>query len=830
MISVEKRADISALIESKDPDIISICETWLTPLIKDEEIIPKGYIVSRRDRPGSGHGGVLIAIKQDLKSSRLTALDCPAEAVWASLDTGKERLLIGSAYRRPKSSEEENKELQHSLSLASEIQDNYDATLLMGDFNLMADWGDTPKPKDKTASEFLSSFYDLFLVQLVLQATRIVDECRSILDLVLCSVPDLICNLDIIPGVSDHLAVAFTISINPNRPAAPRRHVYNYKRANWSKLSAMFVSKLPVNFAEFADAGEAWLAWKAAFFDCVDSCVPKCFIKQRKHHPWITPEIVKKIKKRNRFFKKCSDKPTVEKWEKYRIVRNSIRRMIRDAYDNFLHTLGLPANRKKLWAFIRSRLRKLSAPAFMVNGSLTTNIQNICEAFSDHFQLNFNDTTRQSDILPPPLPSISDLTDFDCSENEIKAFLSAIKADAATGPDNIPAIILRTCAAALAPSLCSLFNLLLSFGEVPGDWKQANITPIHKKGDKAAIANYRPISVTSLVSKCMERAVTLRLLGHMKENNFINDNQHGFLPGRSCTTLLSHVIDECFVGLNKKNVKQIDLIALDWAKAFDCIPHDRLFAKLSNYHVRGNVLKWLKSFLSGRTQSVVFGGGCSASMPVPSGVPQGCVTSPLLFTIFMLDLPACVNSPLAQYADDCTIYREISTPADCEALQSDLLSIGVWCKLNEMALNVLKCVHLCITRSPSPVLSSYNIDNETVPRCLSLKLLGVIISSDLKWNLQTEYVRCSAMRVLGMLARSFGRRSSSSMKVLYTSLVRSVITYGMPAWHPSSSSNIEKLEQVQGRATSMMMRMKRSDRSVDRAGCPPFPPSPRRLI
>jgi len=203
-------------------------------------------------------------------------------------------------------------------------------------------------------------------------------------------------------------------------------------------------------------------------------------------------------------------------------------------------------------------------------------------------------------------------------------------------------------------------------------------------------------------------------------------------------------------------------------------------------------------------------------MPVPSGVPQGCVTSPLLFTIFMLDLPACVASPLAQYADDCTIYKEISTPEDSVELQSDLMSIEIWCKLNQMALNVLKCAHLCITRSPSPIPTVYQINQEVVPQCSSLKLLGVIISHDLKWNLQTESVRCSAMRVLGMLARSFGKRSSSSMKVLYTSLVRSVITYGLPAWHPSSASNIEKLERVQGRATRMMMRMKRSDRSVDR--------------
>lgn len=817
MISPDKRADILSLIKSEDPDVISVCETWLSPAIQDDEILPDDYVVYRKDRLNSGHGGALIAVKRTLKSSHLSKLDTEAEAVWVSLDTGKEKLLLGSAYRRPKSTEVENKGLQHSLWLASEIQDNFDATLLMGDFNLMIDWGVTPKPLDSVACDFLSSFYDLFLTQLVLQATRIAGGCRSILDLVLCSVPDIVCNLRIIPGVSDHLALTFSVSINPNRPAAPRRQVFNYKRADWSKLNSEFHSRLGLDFSLFSNADEAWQAWKAAFFLCVNSCIPTCFVKNRKHHPWITPDIVKKIKKRNRHFKHCTKRPSVEKWEKYRLMRNSVRRLIRDAYGDFLHSLGLPDNRKKLWAFIRSRLRKFSAPAFLINGTLTSNVQTICEAFSDHFQLNFSAAVKENDILPLPFLSNSDFTDFACCEEEIMANLSAIKIDAATGPDGIPAIVLRTCAKALTPSICSLFNTLLRFGAVPGDWKQANVIPIHKKGDKSDISNYRPISITSLVSKCLERAVCVRLLDHMKSNNFINDNQHGFLPGRSCTTLLANVIDDCFVGLNKKNVKQIDLIALDWAKAFDCIPHDRLFAKLYNYHVRGNVLNWFKSFLSGRTQSVLFGGASSVAMPVSSGVPQGCVTSPLLFTIFMLDLPACVNSPLAQYADDCTIYREISTPEDSAALQSDLMSIEVWCKINQMALNILKCVYLCITRSRCPLPSVYTIHNEAVPQCSSLKLLGITISSDLKWNLHTEAVRCSAMRVLGMLARSFGRRSSASMKVLYTSLVLSVITYGMPAWHPTSASNIEKLERVQGRATRMMMRMKRSDRSIDRA-------------
>jgi len=430
--------------------------------------------------------------------------------------------------------------------------------------------------------------------------------------------------------------------------------------------------------------------------------------------------------------------------------------------------------------------------------------------------LNFSAKSRPSDIQPLPFLGTSSLDNVICTVDEVKSSLNRIKPDAATGTDGIPAIILRSCSSAIAPSLCSLFNDLLAKGSVPKEWKQANIIPIHKKRDKKDISNYRPISITSLISKCLERTVTSRLLEHMRSNGFINDNQHGFIPGKSCTTLLSNLLDDCYAGLNKRAVKQVDVVTLDWAKAFDSIPHERLLSKLYNYHVRGNTLCWIRSFLEDRTQSVVFSGACSADISVPSGVPQGCVISPLLFTIFMLDLPACVDSPLVQYADDCTIYREISTLADSSKLQDDLNSIDLWCKLNEMALNVLKCAHLPVTRSRVPFATSYVINNITVPICSSLNMLGVLISSDLKWNLQTEAVRCKSMRVLGMLARSFGKRRSSGMKVLYTSLIRSLITYGMPAWHPTTLTNIEKLERVQGRASRLILGMSRSDKSVER--------------
>ena len=724
---------------------------------------------------------------------------------------GKTRLLIGSAYRSPSLTEDGNLTLRESLARAADIQHKFDATILLGDFNLNADWNDPPIPRDRVASDFLSTFYDLFLMQLVTKATRIKNNSRSILDLVLCIVSESVYNLNVIPGVSDHLAIAFSYNVYVKRTPPPRRHVYNFKRANWQKLSAKFCELLPLNFQQYADDVDgAWVEYRTLFFECVDSCIFKCFIRNRKQHDWIDSDIVKSIKRRDRLYKKCTKHPTPSRWERYRVVRNALKRMIRNAYDKYMHSLGLAKNRKKLWKFMRSKLNNSNSGTFLINGAPVSDAREICKAFSDNFKMNFAPSNRdQCELFPPSQPAENPLEHSTCTAAEVKVVLQKIKAEAATGPDGIPAVILINCAEALAPSLSAFYNFTLSKGKYPKGWKHAHVIPIFKSGSRANIENYRPISLTSLVSKCIERIVCNHLYMHLRRHNLLNNNQHGFIPGKSCTTLLAHVLDDWYQGLNSRSSKQIDIIALDWAKAFDRVPHKRLCMKLSNMLVRGRVLNWISSFLSDRTQSVVYRGETSAAVQVPSGSPQGCVLSPLLFTSFMLDLPRCVQAPLAQYADDSTLYKEISDVKDAEELQEDLRMVDVWCKNNDMALNVPKCAHMTVTRSPSPLITSFLLNNENIPTSSNLKILGVHISSDLKWNIHTEAVRSKAMRTLGMITKCFSGRDSSSIKLLFTSMARPIMTYGAPAWHPTTVGNIDKLERVQARTTRLVLGYKR---------------------
>ena len=394
------------------------------------------------------------------------------------------------------------------------------------------------------------------------------------------------------------------------------------------------------------------------------------------------------------------------------------------------------------------------------------------------------------------IPSLSQIT---VTVRGVFKLLQGLKPHKAAGPDKVPKRLLKLGAQELAPGLTMFYQLSLDQGKLPIDWQTANVSPVFKKGNRSSPANYRPISLTSVSCKILEHVIHSNIMSHFKAHDILTDSQHGFRKHRSCDTQLITTVNNLTKGLDKS--EQIDAILLDFSKAFDKVAHSRPLLKLENYGVRGNLLKWVQDFLSGRTQQVVFEGSCSDTTPVTSGVPQGSVLGPLLFLAFINDLPSRVKSRTDMFADDCLLYRTIIGQADAHALQKDLDSLQDWEKEWQMEFNADKCEVIRITSKKNPIIYSCKIHQTALRSTDQAKYLGVTITPNLSWKCHIDNITKKANSTMAFLQRNI--RSSPRDAKAYKTYVRPIVEYASSVWSPAVDSHINQFEKVQRRAARL---------------------------
>ncbi len=534
---------------------------------------------------------------------------------------------------------------------------------------------------------------------------------------------------------------------------------------------------------------------------------------------WVTPEVMEAVEQKRITWEQfiAAGRLSHQKLkEQHRHACKNVAKVVRSAVYSYEEELAIASKKdpKRLHSHIRSkqRVQDLIRAIEKPSGETTVDNKVICSTLNDYFQSVFMLEPELPNVfLPLRTSAVCDFSESDISIVDVANKLHDLDDTKAMGVDGIHPRVLSNCSASFAFPLTLVFMRAISTGDVPDLWKKSNVTPIFKKGSKVKASNYRPVSLTCVLCKVMESFIHERIMSFCSVNGLISKAQHGFVKRKGCLTNLLEARDILTEAIHLSF--SVDVIYTDFAKAFDKVPHRRLLQKLSTYGICGSVFKWIKDWLTGRQQRVVIGKNFSEWKNVTSGVPQGSVLGPLLFVLFINDLPDLILSHVKMYADDSKIIRTIKTPEDAVFLQADIDAAVDWSKCWMMPFNVDKCKVMHVGRANNKSTHEYTMTcADGTRRQLEVTTierdLGVLVSDDLKVRAQVEAAASLANRVLGRLKKSFRSRSKTLWRTLYLAYIRPHLEFAIQAWSPHLKGDIEILEQVQHRATKVITCLK----------------------
>ena len=368
-------------------------------------------------------------------------------------------------------------------------------------------------------------------------------------------------------------------------------------------------------------------------------------------------------------------------------------------------------------------------------------------------------------------------------------------------------------------TLALIYNESLAQGTVPYGWRQAGVAPVFKKGGKYGAAGYRPVSLACICCKTLECVVVSNINGHLAFGGILADCQHGFRSQRSCETQLVqfyHDMVSNLDGARDRGQKQTDVIIMDFAGAFDKVPHRRLLCRLGYYGIGVSARGWIGSWLSGRSRGVVLGGRASGPVPVLSGVPQGSVLGQVLFLIFIDDLPDGVGSSVRLFADDCVLCGSVGSPIGCRVLRGGLGGLSRWGTGWRVGFGVARCRSVGVARRlpGGRVLFGCALRRRRLGQVRSAKYLGLTITDDLDWGRHVSEISCRAAGAMGFLRRGLALAPGRAKEVACRALVRPWLGCAAPVWGPCRGLRVRAVERVQRTAARWTCRRWRNTSSV----------------
>ena len=780
--------ELAAVLHVNDIDLCCITESNLNGEIPTEAVDIDGYICYRRDRSdGRQWGGVACYVRSELTCREIVELhNDDVESLWLlfrapRMPRSLSHIGVGIIYHPPDASSSQT--TSHIIDSIDQIvsQHPYSGILIAGDFNKMNE-----RPLQNYP-----------LKQIVKSKTR----GNSTLDKIFTNIALWYSNPVVLPSIarSDHQSVVIRPTTNAN--IRGHRVITTLRSNDFSRKTLMAHALADFNWQtlySMTSIDDMVEYFNNTIMYLLDYFLPtRTVVRHSNDKPWVTDEFRRLIRQRQYAW-------THGEIPKYRQLRNKINRLsarLRQKYCEKRLTDLRNTNSSSWWRITKQLTGQSSKHELtgLANELTDGNIHHLADIINT-FLTNVSSDLKPIEPLPENLRHATVSSQHIVHAYEVFDKLSRINVRKASGPDNIPNWTLRDFAFAITEPLTFIFNVSIASGIVPDIWKMANITPLAKTHPPKSLENdIRPISLTCTLSKLLESIIGKWVLDAISPK--IDPKQFGGIKGRSTSHALIDILHNWHEALDKRN--SVRAVFVDYAKAFDHVDHNIVMSKMRALDVPEDATRWLHSFLSERQQRVKIGNIVSNWSSANGGMPQGTWLGPYVFIALINDLK--LSLPVHKFVDDTTITELNTNGSDNMTLA--IAELATWSRENHMNINsrktkVMQFGNIPRTAPPSQLI----IADQVIERVLTFKLLGVMISNDLKWHSHVEYICAKASKRLHFL-KLLKRASLSPDDLLYfyKSIIRPVVEYASAVWNSSiNKGQRAAIERIQTRALKII--------------------------
>ena len=868
-----KTEEIQILVDEMKPDLVFISEANLFSGLSEHERIILGYkLVITRSMEYMGYSRLVLLVREglDIKIQE-SLMEAQIASIWVKISgRGLQTTMIGGIYREHKlllqglenNTNDDDLQTQRWNKFLNQWKQ---ATAMSSQCHVIGDvnldhfrWNDPTQAHEQMVQATKEEIETLNYTQIIEGATRAwPDTADSLIDHCWTNSPDkIISKRNIVRAVGDHNVLQVVIKLKGTLQTTQEIRKRIWKNLN---LERMRMKTENINWQEFQeieniDVANHWLETKLN--DVLNSEAPWSTIQPRKgFRKWVTEDTKTLMEKRDSLGEKARMDQTNESWKNYREVRNLCTKKVKENKQEHFKTKYKDCEVRKdikgTYELLKQQAgwKTVSTPTmFIKDGKQMTSPQQMADEQMKFFH---EKTQKLINELPPPQYDPLEILDKaiekwgaagnrskfciqEVSEMEVLKSMKELGNTTSSGMDGLDAVFLKAVATTVYRPITKLVNMSIRQKIFASRWKIAKILPIHKGKGKPidSPSSYRPISLLPVISKIVERTIQKQMTNFMITSKQMSTNQHAYRINHSTTSALAQLTDQLYEATDQNLISC--LLAVDQSSAFDCVSHQTLLKKLLKYNFDTDTVKWFNSYLSHRTQCVQIGSKLSHMKPVQNGVPQGSVLGPMLYSIYINELPAIMknkydcqhtahnseylfgkNCPqcgnIICFADDSTlIFSSNSRILNQMKLVEGLDIIGNFLTANQLSINRTKTTISEImigqkrARTPGhpPTLSEFESDGtEKIIKAQSeTRLLGANIQDNMSWkaHLDTgeEAMLPEARKKLGILKHLGKQAPKHSRKILADGLVLSKIRYLTPLWGGTSEKNLNAVQTL----------------------------------